>query len=186
MYQALRTDSCGVLSVAPGTIPSDCKYTKQTNNRNTHLNKTSTTRSTVATAMMSSDDDDGDATRGGSEREAAFVNQERNASLMTTSVSAAGSAPETLSPLTEIFDDHDHFEKYFDDNRKARWRCLWCNEDFAGHNATKCLRHVVKVTGMGIKICTASIPGMHYKRYYNLYERKLGAKSQKKGKYLFI
>ena len=93
-------------------------------------------------------------------------------------------ADETLEPLTEVFNDREHFELFWDLAQKPRWRCLWCNHDFGGHNATKCLHHVCRVVGKGIKPCPGNIPPAHLKRYITLYEKKQGAKSRKNGEYL--
>ena len=134
--------------------------------------------------MLSSDEDD--EVMAGSE--AAAANQNDVLAVMNASVGdsamcmATSTAPEALPPLVEIFHDREHFETFHEDG-KPRWRCHWCGEDFGGHNATKCLAHVCKVTGKGIKACTANIPKNHYKRYYDLYEKKMGAKGKKNGKY---
>ena len=91
---------------------------------------------------------------------------------------------ETLEPLTEVFNDREHFELFWDLAQKPRWRCLWCNHDFGGHNATKALNHVCRVSAKGIKPCQGNIPPAHLKRYITLYEKKQGAKSRKKGEFL--
>ena len=103
-----------------------------------------------------------------------------NAPVGATSTGAL--QQEALPPLIEIFHDTKHFSTYFDENGKPRWRCHWCNVHFAGHNATKALHHIVKVKGKGIRVCNESIPVCHYKRYIELFEKKMGAKSTKAGK----
>ena len=97
---------------------------------------------------------------------------------------ATNTALEALPPLFKIFHNHEHF-KTFQQDGKPQWCCHWCGEDFGGHHATKRLAHVskAKVTGEGIKPCTAAIPKIHYIRYYDLYEKKkMGAKGKKNGK----
>ena len=129
---------------------------------------------------MASDDNDGVV----SASTAAAVQQEEVMALINTPVGAAAmqTQQEPLPPLTAIFHDTEHFSIFYDENGKPRWRCHWCQEHFGGHNATKCLYHVVKVKGKGIKACTFIIPDNHYKRYYNLFEKKMGVKSTKAGK----
>ena len=104
--------------------------------------------------------------------------QEDVLALMETT----GTQQEALPPLLELFRDTEHFSTYFDNDGKPRWRCGWCNVDFAGHNATKALHHIVRVKGKGIRVCDAQLPAPHYKRYFQLYEKKMGAKSTKAGK----
>ena len=133
---------------------------------------------------MSSEDDDGVVAAS----EAAAVNQEAVLTTMNAPVGAAAllSAAITLEPLVEIFHDTEHFRTFYDNDEKPRWQCLWCTEDYGGHNATKCLHHAARIRGKGIKICSGDIPDNHYKRYYNLYEQKMGAKSKKNGKCCFL
>ena len=135
----------------------------------------------VATlSKMDSDDDDGAV----SASAAAAVQQEEVVALMNAPVGAAAmqTQQEALPPLAEVFHDIEHFSCFTDANGKPRWRCNWCHDDFGGHNASKALYHVAKVARKGIKVCPAAIPDNHYKRYYNLYEKKMGAKSTKAGK----
>ena len=96
----------------------------------------------------------------------------------------ADEAEEILEPLAEVFNDKEHFELFWDLGQKPRWRCLWCNNDFGGHNATKALYHVCRVVGKGIKSCPGNIPPAHLKRYITLFEKKQGAKSRKNGEFL--
>ena len=130
--------------------------------------------------MMASDDDDGVV----SASAAAAVQQEEVVALMNAPVGAAAmqTHQEALPPLAEIFHDTDHFACFFDANGKPRWRCNWCKENYGGHNASKALYHVAKVARKGIMVCPEIIPDIHYKRYYNLYEKKSGARSKKSGK----
>jgi hypothetical protein len=45
--------------------------------------------------------------------------------------------------LNKIWDD-SHLICYMDDKNKKRWKCLWCNENYAGWHATKALIHLAK------------------------------------------
>ena len=135
----------------------------------------------VATlSKMASDDDDGVL----SASAAAAVQQEEVVALMNAPVGAAAmqTQQEALPPLAEIFHDKEHFSCFTDESGKPRWRCNWCQQHFGGHNASKALYHVAKVARKGIIVCPRVIPDTHYKRYYNLYERKEGDKSKKSGK----
>ena len=130
---------------------------------------------------MASDDVDADA----SASAIATANQEDVLALMNVPAGSRSTdtpRQEALPLLFEIFHDREHFTTYIDNNGKPRWRCGWCNVDFAGHNATKALYHIIKVKNKGIRVCNASIPDLHYKRYFQLYEKKMGAKSTKAGK----
>ena len=138
---------------------------------------------------MASVDDDAVATASASASASAIAaaNQEDVLELMSAPAGATstGAPPQQIAltqPLFEIFHDAEHFKSYSDENGKMRWRCGWCNIEFAGHNATKALYHIMRVKNKGIRPCKGSIPDAHYKRYIELYERKMGAKSTKAGK----
>jgi hypothetical protein len=49
-------------------------------------------------------------------------------------------ATDSALNLNKIWDD-GHLVCYLDDNQKKRWRCLWCNENYAGWHATNALIH---------------------------------------------
>lgn len=67
---------------------------------------------------------------------------------------------EELEPLTDVW--QDEFIKLLDNGKKMN--CLWCGKTFTRH-ATRCLTHVLKISGCGIGICTAIIPKNHCKRH---------------------
>ena len=154
-----------------------------------HLARSSSaTKSTAAIRIFSStiasDDDDDDDDAVATASAIATANQEDVLALMSVPVGATStgtSEQEALPPLLEIFHDTEHFPTYPNDNGKTCWRCGWCNTEFAGHNATKALHHIVRVKNKGIRVCDASIPELHFKRYFELYEKKMGAKSTKAG-----
>ena len=135
---------------------------------------------------MASDDDNAVATASASA--VATANQEDVLALMSVPVGATSTGtpqPQheaALPPLIEVFHDTEHFTTYLSKDGKTRWRCGWCNIEFAGHNATKALYHIVRVKSKGIRVCNATIPDFHYKRYFELYEKKMRAKSTKAGK----
>jgi hypothetical protein len=72
--------------------------------------------------------------------------------------------------LNKIWDD-GHLVYYLDDNQKKKWRCLWCNENYAGWHATKALIHLAKESKMDIAICKAYLPDADAKNYRALFER---------------
>jgi hypothetical protein len=63
-----------------------------------------------------------------------------------------------------IFDD-DMIDKYTDPAGKPRWRCMWCDNSFAGWNATKAVAHVNKLLKTDIKPCKVRIDDEHTKKY---------------------
>ena len=89
-----------------------------------------------------------------------------------------------LPPLSEILDDTDHFRSYVNDRGKKRLVCLWCDKECS--NVTKLLYHINKVAGEGVAICKATIPDQIKRRYFDLLERKIGAKSRRNGEYILL
>jgi hypothetical protein len=63
-----------------------------------------------------------------------------------------------------IYDD-DMVEKYLDKEGKQRWKCKWCNMEYAGWNATKVIRHLNKVPGKDIRPCKVRIDDEHKRKY---------------------
>ena len=110
--------------------------------------------------------------------------------MNTTAVSGAASgdataAEDTILPLlAKTLDDTDHFRSYVNDRGKKRLVCLWCNKECS--NVTKLLCHVNKVAGEGVAICKATIPDQIKKRYFDLLERKMGARSRRNGEYILF
>jgi hypothetical protein len=94
---------------------------------------------------------------------------------------AAAAEDAILPHLAEITDDTDHFRIFHNTNGKKRAKCLWCDKECS--NVTKLLHHVNKVKGQGVATCTATIPTNHKRRYFELYERKMGKKSRKNGEF---
>jgi hypothetical protein len=78
-------------------------------------------------------------------------------------------ASENVFSLNKIWDDC-HLQCYHDDNQKKRWRCLWCNENYAGWHATKALIHLAKEPKMDIATCKAHLPDEDAKLYRSLFE----------------
>ncbi len=70
----------------------------------------------------------------------------------------------TLQYVGSIFDD-DMIDKYVDKDGKARWCCKWCDNLFAGWNATKAVRHVNKLLKTDIKPCRVRIDADHANKY---------------------
>ena len=87
----------------------------------------------------------------------------------------------TLPPLAELLDDTEHFRTSTNANGVKRIHCNWCGLDMS--NVTKLLHHVNLVKKQGVKVCTANIPKPHKQRYFALYEKKMGAKNRRSGKY---
>lgn len=65
----------------------------------------------------------------------------------------------------------DKIEKFNAPDGKPRWRCLWCNADFAQWNFTKALLHVTKARSNHIKPCSAFISPSYAQLYDDLLQR---------------
>lgn len=65
-------------------------------------------------------------------------------------------SPSGSLPVKSIWELKEGVSKYVTDDGKARWRCRFCNQDFASHHATKVLRHWLG--GQDIHKCRAKIP----------------------------
>ena len=63
-----------------------------------------------------------------------------------------------------VFDD-EMIEKIMDNNGKPRWRYKWCDNDFAGWNATKAIAHLNKIKKSDIKPCKVRIDAEYSKKY---------------------
>jgi hypothetical protein len=72
--------------------------------------------------------------------------------------------------ISKIWDD-THLICYLSDNQKKRWKCLWCNENYAGWHATKALIHLAKEPKMDIAPCKAYLPDEDAQTYRMLFER---------------
>jgi hypothetical protein len=78
-------------------------------------------------------------------------------------------ASDNLFSLNKIWDDC-HLQCYYDDQQKKRWRCLWCNKNYAGWHATKALIHLAKEPKMDIATCKAHLPDEDAKLYCSMFE----------------
>jgi hypothetical protein len=56
-------------------------------------------------------------------------------------------------------------DKYTDPAGKPRWRYMWCDNSFAGWNATKAVAHVNKLLKTDNKPCEVRIDDKHTKKY---------------------
>ena len=56
------------------------------------------------------------------------------------------------------------------------WKCIWCDVNFQGINATKDLGHVIGTKCMHIKRCAASIDQAYLSRYKDLQKTKASKK----------
>jgi hypothetical protein len=72
--------------------------------------------------------------------------------------------------MNKIWDDC-HLECYLDSEQRKRWRCLWCNENYAGWHATKAVIHLAKAPKMDIAPCKGILPDEEAKQYRSLFER---------------
>lgn len=91
-------------------------------------------------------------------------------------------ATQELPLLAELLDDTEHFRDYHNTDGKRRIQCLWCEQNYS--HVTKVLYHINKIRNQGVATCPANLPGNHKKRYWELYERKMGDKSRKNGKFI--
>jgi hypothetical protein len=88
-----------------------------------------------------------------------------------------GSNADCAFNLSKIWDD-SHLLCYVDDKNKKRWKCLWCNENYAGWHATKALIHLAKEPKMDIAPCKAYLPdddALIYRTMFDRYLQKRGA-----------
>jgi len=80
-------------------------------------------------------------------------------------------ASNALKPLTSIWDDDKVQKLDYDDKGRRKWKCLWCNMEFAQWNTCKALSHVIK-EGDNISKCTAVIDFEHQQHYLILNKKK--------------
>jgi len=85
-----------------------------------------------------------------------------------------------LPSLADIFDNNNHFKKIVKDG-KQRWFCGWCEQYFAGWNATKYMYYAARISNKGIKAYGGVIPIIHYRKYVSLVDATLGDKNRKQG-----
>jgi hypothetical protein len=69
-----------------------------------------------------------------------------------------------INSVGSVFDD-EMVEKIMDNGGKPRWRCKWCDNDFAGWNATKAIAHLNKLRKSDIKPCKVRIDSDYAKKY---------------------
>jgi hypothetical protein len=55
-----------------------------------------------------------------------------------------GTSTVDICLLTNKIWDDCHLECYLDNEQRKRWRCLWCNENYAGWHVTKAVIHLAK------------------------------------------
>jgi hypothetical protein len=76
----------------------------------------------------------------------------------------SGPPLEEVEVPASIWDD-EMIDRHSDVDGKPRWRCKYCNEVFSGHNATKVIMHLNKVTKQDIRTCRAKIDADNKKVY---------------------
>jgi hypothetical protein len=75
--------------------------------------------------------------------------------------------------MVRIWDD-DKITRLFGVGGKLSWQCGYCNQAFSGHNATKALAHVVRVSGQDIAGCKKYhfIPVKKHQSHMDLNDRR--------------
>ena len=98
----------------------------------------------------------------------------------------AGNTPAlvpALPPLSNIW-FCPKIRQFMDGNKKM-WLCEWCptgSLPFTGWNATKCLYHVCKIAGQGIRPCKGLILPEYAQCYRDFRESKIINAETREGK----
>ena len=91
--------------------------------------------------------------------------------------------PTQLPPLTSIWDDPmiETFQVTKPDGRLIeKWRCMFCQMEYAHKHASKGLGHVGQVPFPGMKICQAAIPEPWLNRYRALIQLQANKKEARR------
>lgn len=90
---------------------------------------------------------------------------------------ASKATPTVVKKLNVIWED-DKIQKYYNDDKKQFWKCLWCGRTFQHWNATKALNHVMKIPGAAVQVCTSkNIDPEHQEAYICLFNKSVSKKN---------
>ncbi len=90
----------------------------------------------------------------------------------------AGGMEVAISSLKFIWDCPMIVRSTVDD--KKGWMCRWCNKSFTPEHATRAIKHVLKIKGGGVSICTAVIQEHFLQRYRQLYTQQSNISASRK------
>jgi hypothetical protein len=100
-----------------------------------------------------------------------------NQVIVPSSVSGQSTLTTTASmndvdlPPLKIIWNCPMIERCVSGNSKRAWLCKWCNKTFTPDHATRALKHVLKISGCGISVCSANVTESYLSRYRLLHQK---------------
>ena len=135
----------------------------------------------AATRITMEDDDDTDDANDDSEEEDLYGPEVVDATVLGTAKASAASSSDTEEEVEEddktwhkdltVIWECDMVKKVGRRGKvDEKWQCLHCGKEYSRWNATKALRHVVRI-GLGIEHCKAVVGTKYRERYMRLHEK---------------